>query len=197
MNGKPGAAGSVTVTRAVADQTYNGEGYVVGPKVNGVVQSLTLGNTDGATAVTSSSNVGHWSGTITNATELGFVDWPATIVIDNLAITTNPEEFARSIFSGNLAFDGIQRATTAVVCNYKYGYATPFYRMPLLGAIDRRILRLQQISRGERSKVSSARAGSACTEGLSKGAPGISERRGRHAERCRAVLPHGDGIPGK
>lgn len=36
--------------------------------------------------------IGHWSGVVTNATELDFIDWPATIGIDNLVITTaNPE----------------------------------------------------------------------------------------------------------
>ena len=38
--------------------------------------------------------IGTWNGSLTGATELDFVDWPATIGIDNLAIsynTTNPE----------------------------------------------------------------------------------------------------------
>ena len=180
---------TVTVAGAVADQTYNGEGYVVGPGSNkGSMTPLTLGNTNGATSVSSNSVVnsaydtfiantndssqqianritmkftglvingivsfdyeifpdgtanqppdlifaagptgntstiqtflgvtpgtspinttisknsnsesnaqliGHWSGVVTNATELDFIDWPATIGIDNLVITTaNPE----------------------------------------------------------------------------------------------------------
>ena len=191
MDSLLGSGKSVTVTGAVADQTYTGEGHVVGP--NRV--SLTLGNTDGATSVSSTSTlngskdtfiantndssvqisneismvfqgltingtvsfdyeifpdgsgqtpdfefeaglaghtslvsafgtngvqlgvapgtgpyslttspdsnheaslqyIGHWSGTITGATELDFVDWPATIAIDNLVITTNPEPSA-------------------------------------------------------------------------------------------------------
>ena len=184
---KPGQ--TVTVTGGVADQTYNGEGYVVGPGTDkNHMTSLTLGNTNGATSVSSNSTldgtrdtfiantndsstqianqitmkftglvingivsfdyeifpdgtanqppdlifaagptgntstivtflgvtpgnspintkvsdnsnnetnaqlIGHWSGTVTNATELDFIDWPATIGIDNLVITTsNPE----------------------------------------------------------------------------------------------------------
>ena len=43
---------SISVTGAVADRTYNGEGYVVGPVLgsgsNKTYTSLTLGNTDGA-----------------------------------------------------------------------------------------------------------------------------------------------------
>jgi hypothetical protein len=50
----------VTVTGAVADQTYNGEGYVVGPVTgNGrhaTATSLTLGNSDGATSNSSTPN---------------------------------------------------------------------------------------------------------------------------------------------
>jgi hypothetical protein len=38
--------GSVTVSGAGGSNRYDGEGYVVGPKVNGVVQSYTLGTTD-------------------------------------------------------------------------------------------------------------------------------------------------------
>jgi len=33
--------------------------------------------------------LGHWSGTLDNVTELDFVDWPATIGINNLKITPN------------------------------------------------------------------------------------------------------------
>ena len=182
------AGQTVTVTGAVADKNYTGEGHVVGP--GGV--SLTLGNTDGATTVSSSSVlngtkdtfiantndssqfvsseisivfnfaftgivsfdyeifpdgsgeqppdfeflingttsvftyygvtptnvlpanctsaidictttspdsstetsqqlIGHFSGMVTNASQLDFVDWPATIGIDNLSIDTSPE----------------------------------------------------------------------------------------------------------
>jgi hypothetical protein len=189
MNSLLNKGQSVTVTGAVADKTYNGEGYVVGPGQNkNNMTPLTLGNTNGATSVSSNSSVnstydtfiantndssqqianqitmkfsgltingivsfdyeifpdgtanqppdlifaagatgntsnvvtflgvtpgtspinttvsansnhesnaqiiGHWSGVITNATELDFIDWPATIGIDNLTITaSNPE----------------------------------------------------------------------------------------------------------
>ncbi len=44
MDGVIGCANCVTVTGAVADQTYNGDGHVVGPSG----ASATLGNTNGA-----------------------------------------------------------------------------------------------------------------------------------------------------
>ena len=69
MNGVLTAAGctgcSVTVTGAVADTTYNGEGHVTGPGSAGTggtaAKSLTLGTSDGATAsnTTSSINSGY------------------------------------------------------------------------------------------------------------------------------------------
>jgi len=34
--------------------------------------------------------IGTWSGTLTNVSELDFLDWPATVAIDNLVITTPP-----------------------------------------------------------------------------------------------------------
>ncbi len=55
MNGVLGCAGCVTVTGAVADRTYNGEGYVTGPG-NGS-KSLTLGTSDGAAGSNSNSTV--------------------------------------------------------------------------------------------------------------------------------------------
>ena len=184
----------VTVTGAVADRTYNGEGYVTGPG-NGST-SLTLGTSDGAAASNTNSvlnsgldtfiattndsshnissqivmtftgyvingtvsfdyeafpdntgapdfefvakdslhntvaswavigvtpgasggtidgtavhspnhqgtgltnletnkqYIGTWSGNVVNATELDFIDWPATIAIDNLSISRVPE----------------------------------------------------------------------------------------------------------
>jgi hypothetical protein len=194
MDGVLAAAGctgcSVTVTGAVADQTYNGEGYVTGPGTGS--KSLTLGTSDGATASntnsvlnssydtfiatttdsssqisteiiiklngftingtvgfdyeifpngtcpslsncgTNESNlpdfifdvngstqifktfavkpgttngnatlgpkgtivapqyIGTWSGTLNNVTELEFIDWPATIGVDNLTIPAPP-----------------------------------------------------------------------------------------------------------
>jgi hypothetical protein len=51
MDGVLGCTGCVTVTGAVADRTYTGEGFVVGP--NG--KPATLGTTDGATSNSPSS----------------------------------------------------------------------------------------------------------------------------------------------
>jgi hypothetical protein len=55
MNSVLGCANCVTVTGAVADKTYNGEGYVTGPGTGR--KSLTLGTSDGATASNSNSTV--------------------------------------------------------------------------------------------------------------------------------------------
>ena len=41
---------TVSVTGAVADRTYNGDGNVVGPKISGSYKSVTLGDTNGATS---------------------------------------------------------------------------------------------------------------------------------------------------
>lgn len=56
MDGVLGCANCVTVSAGVAvDQRYNGDGYVTGPGSGGT--SLTLGNTDGATASNSNSTL--------------------------------------------------------------------------------------------------------------------------------------------
>jgi hypothetical protein len=51
MNGVLSAGESVTVTGAVASQTYNGDGHVVGPVIKGVPTSYTLFNLDGTTFI--------------------------------------------------------------------------------------------------------------------------------------------------
>lgn len=55
MNGVLGCTACVTVTGAVADQTYNGDGHVTGPGTGS--KSLTLGDSDGATASNTNSTV--------------------------------------------------------------------------------------------------------------------------------------------
>lgn len=73
--------------------------FAAGPTGNTSTIFTMLGVTPGSsplnTDVSDKSNnernkqlIGHWSGSITNATELDFIDWPATIGIDNLVITT-------------------------------------------------------------------------------------------------------------
>lgn len=47
--------------------------------------------TGGTNLETNKQYIGTWSGPISNATELDFVDWPATIAIDNLSISRVPE----------------------------------------------------------------------------------------------------------
>ncbi len=196
---------TVVVTGAVADQTYNGEGNVVGPGTGS--KSLTLGDTEHATVSNSSSSVngsydtfiantndgstqvsnqitmkfsgftlngaagfdyeifpdgssgqppdfifdingstpvssfgtngvqygvtpgttpigstkspngtqtnaqyiGTWSGSLSSASELDFIDWPATIGVDNLSITWNtpapvPEPASVLLLAGVAAF---------------------------------------------------------------------------------------------
>jgi hypothetical protein len=207
MDGLLGCANCVTVTGAATDQTYNGDGHVVGPG-NGST-SLTLGTTDGATVSNSNSilNAGYdtflsntankngtnqisqqiimtfapgwalngnisfdyeifpdasgttlnppdltfnaWNGgsllqtktflgvvpgtgpigsthspvsanetspqligtystgPLTNVTELDFIDWPATIGIDNLAVTTPEPRFYGILLAGLLGLAGI------------------------------------------------------------------------------------------
>jgi hypothetical protein len=60
MSGVIGCSNCVTVTGAVADTTYNAEGYVTGPG-NGST-SLTLGTSDGATQSNSTSTLNTKSG---------------------------------------------------------------------------------------------------------------------------------------
>jgi hypothetical protein len=60
MDGVVGCASCVTVTGAVADQTYTGDGFTVGPGSGGSYTSLTLGNTNGATSNSSTGlNTSH------------------------------------------------------------------------------------------------------------------------------------------
>ncbi len=64
MNGVLGCTACVTVTGAVADKTYNGEGYVVGPGGT----SLTLGTSNGATS-NSSQTPGSYDTFIANTND--------------------------------------------------------------------------------------------------------------------------------
>jgi hypothetical protein len=84
--------------------------------VNGNVNSplfTTLGATPGTTNGSSTHShlsssesskqfIGTWSGTLHNVTELDFIDWPATIAIDDLKIAT-PEPKGGVFFLGALA----------------------------------------------------------------------------------------------
>ena len=66
--------------------------------VNGVQNGVAPGGGNGTnmhSANSGSANetnkqyIGHWSGSLSNVNELDFIDWPATIGIDNLQITFN------------------------------------------------------------------------------------------------------------
>jgi hypothetical protein len=69
MNGVMGCSNCVTVTGAVADRTYNGEGHVTGPG-NGST-SLTLGTSDGATASNSNSTTSSYDTFLANTKDNG------------------------------------------------------------------------------------------------------------------------------
>lgn len=66
---------------------------------NGVRYGVTPGTTNGTSTHSPNSGsknaelapqyIGTWSGSLNNATELDFIDWPATIGIDNLTISWN------------------------------------------------------------------------------------------------------------
>jgi len=64
---------------------------------NGVQDGVAPGGGNGTSLYSPNSGaskelapqyIGHWSGSLNNVTELDFIDWPATIGIDNLTITT-------------------------------------------------------------------------------------------------------------
>jgi len=81
---------TVTVTGAVADKTYNGEGYVVGPGSNkGNVTPLTLGNTNGATSVSSNSAVNRTYDTFIANTNDGGTQISSQIVMQFTGLTIN------------------------------------------------------------------------------------------------------------
>jgi hypothetical protein len=73
----------------------------VGGTTNWTVNGVTPGTTNGGSTHSPQSGalktepnlqyIGHWSGNVTNATELDFIDWPPTIAIDNLTISRVPE----------------------------------------------------------------------------------------------------------
>jgi hypothetical protein len=84
---------SVTVTGAVADQTYNGEGHVVGKPVSGTPKSLTLGTSNGATSNSSQSANSTYDTFIANTND------SSSQISNEIDMTFN---FA---LSGNITFD--------------------------------------------------------------------------------------------
>ena len=73
---------------AVTSFGANGTQYGVTPSSSGSDGSSTK-SPDGSRE-NSAQYIGTWSGSLSNVTELDFIDWPATIGIDNLSITTDP-----------------------------------------------------------------------------------------------------------
>ncbi len=62
----------------------------------------STGSPDPSTTVEKSAQyIGHWTTTLTNVTELDFIDWPAAIGVDNLRVTT-PEPSGVAFMLGGL-----------------------------------------------------------------------------------------------
>lgn len=58
----------------------------------GVTPGTTNGNTNNSQLSTSEASlqyIGSWSGNLSNASELDFIDWPETIGVDNLSVSWN------------------------------------------------------------------------------------------------------------
>ena len=82
------------------------------PVIAGFVGSTPApGNNDSAdsSSETSKQTIGYYSTTINGATELDFLDWPATIAIDNLTITyhNTPETSSMMLLACGLAGLGL------------------------------------------------------------------------------------------
>lgn len=58
------------------------------------------------TTETAPQLIGHWSGFLSNVTELDFIDWPATIGVDNIAYTSAPEPRGTAFLLGALVLVG-------------------------------------------------------------------------------------------
>ncbi len=98
MNGVLGCASCATVTGAVADKTYNGEGHVTGPG-NGSV-SLTLGTSDGATASNTNSTLNHnVNGSIAYDTFLANTDDNSHQVSSQITMTFSPGHELNGVIS--------------------------------------------------------------------------------------------------
>jgi len=100
MNGVLTAGGclgcSVTVTGAAVDHTYNGDGHVTGPGTSSASKSLTLGDSNGATASNTTSTVSSSTtdNFIANTTDSsGFVSSEMTIKFNGFTV------------NGTVAFD--------------------------------------------------------------------------------------------
>jgi hypothetical protein len=98
MNGVLTAGGcsgcSVTVTGAVADKTYNGDNHVTGPTSN-ATKSLTLGDSNGATASNTNSTVNS-----TNDTFIANTNDSSGVVSSEMII-----KFNGFTVNGTVAFD--------------------------------------------------------------------------------------------
>jgi len=96
MDGVMSCSNCVTVTGAVADQTYNGDGHVTGPG-NGS-KSLTLGTSNGATASNSNSTVNSSYDTFIANTSDSSQQIASAITIKFTGVTISNVSFDYEIF---------------------------------------------------------------------------------------------------
>jgi hypothetical protein len=89
---------------------------------NGVQLGVTPGTTNGNTnnspdsgSETAPQYIGSWSGSLSGVNELDFVDWPATIGVDNLSVSWNtstspvPEPYSLLLFGTVVAAIGLRK----------------------------------------------------------------------------------------
>lgn len=72
------------------------------PSAAGTDGSSTHSPLSGNGTEQSAQFIGTYSGTLTNVTELDFIDWPAAIGIDNLRVSTTPEPRGIALLLGSL-----------------------------------------------------------------------------------------------
>lgn len=120
MDGVLSAAGcvgcSVTVAGAVADQTYTGEGYVVGPSGN----PLTLGNSDGATSNSSTTPSSTHDTFISNTNDSSHqISTEISLIFSGLSVSSAsfdyqifPDGSCPSLGRGNCGGDWWNRSTS-------------------------------------------------------------------------------------
>ncbi len=84
-----------TANSNLPDLTFTASGGTT--SINTTFWGAVPGTTNGSSTQSPNDNpekapqlIGHWSGTVSGATSLKFMDWPATIGIDNLTLTPEP-----------------------------------------------------------------------------------------------------------
>jgi hypothetical protein len=106
-----GCASSTNCSGGLPDFAFAANGVTIFPTVGAFPSSMTNGTSlhspkSGGGTEGSAQLIGTWSGTVSNATKLEFIDWPATIGFDNLKVAT-PEPKGGVFFLGALALAAI------------------------------------------------------------------------------------------